>query len=70
VPFVPLSYVEVDLDILPSSQEAGSLLGWSEVKTNVARIREGLARGRETAALVEEIEGEKRRLGATENELL
>ena len=64
-PFV-LGLIGITYGILSASWEPdneGSMLGIEEFKTNYNRIQEGLQRTRDTAALREEIEEEKRKLG-------
>lgn len=64
-PFI-LGLIGITYGILSASWEPdneGSMLGIDEFKTNYNRIQEGLQRTRDTAALREEIEEEKRKLG-------
>lgn len=64
LPFI-LGLLGITYGILSSSwdKEDGSLLGISEFKTNVQRVKDGLTRTGETAKLREEIDRESDRLG-------
>jgi hypothetical protein len=67
-PFV-LGLMGITYGILSSSweDEPGSILGISEFKTNLERIQDGLKNTRDTAALRQEIEDEKRKLGRSDD---
>ena len=64
LPFI-LGLMGITYGILSSSweEEEGSALGFAEFKTNFGRIQDGLKNTRETEALRQEVEDEKRKLG-------